>query len=86
VARESKISIRFGPGAAPLARPAAPDTTYSGSSSLPRRLTEAGEAECELGPRNAETRLAGGLHEERMMGLEPTTFCMAKRSRDADWL
>jgi hypothetical protein len=24
-----------------------------------------------------------GLHEERMMGLEPTTFCMARNKREA---
>ena len=30
-------------------------------------------------PRNAKTRSASGFSEERMMGLEPTTFCMASR-------
>jgi hypothetical protein len=37
---------------------------------------------CYVDPRavlDTENPAVAGLHEERMMGLEPTTFCMASR-------
>ena len=51
-------------------------TVYTGASiSLPpAERNIRGE-----GPRNAENPAGAGLSEERMKGLEPSTFCMASR-------
>ena len=44
-----------------------------------QQLLAAYEAEDAEGPQNDESPAAGGASEERLMGFEPTTFCMASR-------
>ena len=42
-----------------------------------QRLGSGPQFDTTIDPRNAKTRSAGGLPGKRLMGLEPTTFCMA---------